>query len=226
MRISTLIAVVVLSTSGCLPYAVGMTAATVPRGDVVTGTSTSLVKGANALRRGDVVTLPTFDVESRYGINTRTDYGVRVTSLSGVVGSLKRRLDANEAGASLAGQAEVGVVNLGQHVYGGVALMASTSEDRPTVLYGGARLMAVAPIVRDAVYDRPTAGGFAGMRVATASIDLYPELGVYHDHSALELRTSTWIVVPSLSLRLRSDHIRHRPRVPRRPPWERGWRGR
>lgn len=206
--------------SGCLPYAVGMTAETVAQGEVVTGWSSSLVKGSNALRRGDAITLPTFDYEARWGIDPRTDYGVRVTSLSGVVGSVKRRFNDIDDEVWLSGQAEIGVVNAGQHAFGGATLLASSSDTRKDGVYGGVRVMAVSPIVQDAVYDHPTAGGFLGVRIATRTVDLYPELGVFHDRSALQLRTSDWIVVPSISVRVRADHIR-RPRIPRRPPWVR-----
>lgn len=214
-----LLSAAALGATGCLPYAVGMTAETVPQGEVVTGVSSSLVKGSNALRRGDVITLPTVDYEARYGIDTRTDYGFRITSLSGVVGSVKRRLNDVDDDVLVTGQAELGVVNAGNHAYGGATLLASSSDTRTNGVYGGVRVMAVSPIVRDAVYDKPTAGGFAGVRIATMTFDLYPELGVFHDPSALNLRTSDWIVVPSISVRMRADHIR-RPRVPRRPPWE------
>ena len=61
--------------------------------------------------------------------------------------------------------------------------------------------MHVLPISSGAVSDTPTVGVFGGMRLRIGtSFSLSPELGVYHDQSALGLRDSDVILVPSITL--------------------------
>jgi hypothetical protein len=60
--------------------------------------------------------------------------------------------------------------------------------------------MHVVPISSGAVTDRPSAGVFGGMRLRVGdSFSISPELGVYYDHSALELRDRNVIVIPSVT---------------------------
>jgi hypothetical protein len=66
--------------------------------------------------------------------------------------------------------------------------------------YGGLRVSQVAPIARGAVHDSPTAGGCMGLRIGREDLGVSPEVGFYHDRSALELRSSDYIFVLSVDL--------------------------
>jgi hypothetical protein len=59
--------------------------------------------------------------------------------------------------------------------------------------------MQVAPLHSDAVHDRPTAGGFVGVRFGRATFGVSPEIGVFYDHSALGVRKGNVVVVPTLA---------------------------
>jgi len=193
--------------TGCLPYSMASTAATVAPGEVRVMGSMAVVGSAGKLRREGDVRLPMTDAEARSGIDERSDMGVRVTSGTGLVVSYKRRFIGTTGGAALAGQIEGGFVNLGLHALGGVSLVASSNESRSAAVYGGARLLAVAPLSAGAVRDTPTMGGFLGVRWGNKAFALLPEVGVFHDRPALGLglRKSSWIVVPAISVSFAAD---------------------
>jgi hypothetical protein len=56
----------------------------------------------------------------------------------------------------------------------------------------------VAPLSSSAPSDSPTAGGFLGLRIGTEQLGVSPEVGVYYDRSALEVRSRDVIVVLAL----------------------------
>lgn len=203
-----LAAVVAVFATGCIPYSVGSTARTVPAGKH-TKASTAFVIPNGFEAKGDsaTATMPGVDSELRYGIDARSDLGIRVPSWSGVVVNYKRRLDAvpatPNADTSVAVSLMVGggFVNWGQHAEGELSLLASAREDRQLVPYGGLRVIQVAPLSRDVPHDRPTAGGFLGLRIGGPDASVAPEIGIYYDHSALGVRRSDVIFVPSITIR-------------------------
>ena len=151
--------------------------------------------------------MPGIDSELRYGIDPRSDVGIRIPSWSGIVVNYKHRLDAVPAspaadtGAALSIMAGGGFVNWGEHAEGELSLLASAREDRQLVPYGGLRVVQVVPLSRGAPSDRPTAGGFVGLRIGSHDVSVAPELGVFYDHSALGVRRGDVIVVPSVTIR-------------------------
>ena len=193
-------------TTGCIPYAVGSTARTVPAGDHVR-TTTAFVIPNGVEDKGDSVaaTIPGLDSEMRFGIDNRSDWGVRVPSWSGVVVNYKRRLDAVPAaaaadtGVALSLMTGGGLVNWGQHAHFELSLLASGREDRKAVPYGGLRVMQVVPLNSAAPSDRPTAGAFLGWRIGSRTLGVAPELGVFYDHSALHIRRGDVVIVPSVT---------------------------
>ncbi|HEX8850683.1 MAG TPA: hypothetical protein VF761_14230 [Gemmatimonadaceae bacterium] len=197
-----------LSLGGCIPYSVGSTARTVPQGQH-TRASTAFVIPNGFEVKGDstAATIPGLDTELRYGIDDRSDFGVRIPSWSGVVVNYKHRLDAKPAGAAadtgvaVSVMAGGGFVNWGEHAEGELSLLVSAREDRRVVPYGGLRVIQVVPLSSDAASDRPTAGGFLGLRLGRGDAGVTPEIGVYYDHSALGIRRSDLIIVPSITLR-------------------------
>jgi hypothetical protein len=189
-----------LLSTACLPYGVGATAGTVRPG-VTTSTVTFSSVGSAGSLRNDGFRLPAFDSEYRTGLDARTDYGLRITSMSGLVGSYKRRIAGEDTRAGVALQAEVGVVNFGSHAMAGGTLIVSGNEFASAVGFSGVRILAVTPMSAGAVYDSPTAGAFLGIRFRDGPIVVSPELGVFYDRSALRIRRSNWILVPSISVR-------------------------
>ena len=96
-------------------------------------------------------------------------------------------------------------MNWGEHAETEVTLLASGRENGVLTPYGGLRVMHVLPMSRNAVHDTPTAGGFIGMKLRFGDMDVSPELGVYHDQSALGVRSTSYIIVPGVSLSRRRD---------------------
>lgn len=196
------------SLGACIPYSVGSTARTVPAGKH-TRSSTAFVIPNGFEAKGDTAaaTMPGLDTELRYGIDDRSDFGVRIPSWSGVVVNYKRRLDAKpvaaaaDTGTAVSLLAGGGFVNWGQHAEGELSLLVSAREDRSIVPYGGLRVIQVVPLSRDVPSDRPTAGGFLGLRLGNGETGITPELGIYYDHSALGIRRSDLIIVPSITFR-------------------------
>lgn len=201
LTLRCLSSVVWILSTACLPYGVGATAATVRPG-VVTKTMTFSSVGSAGSLRNDGVRVPALDHEYRSGLDARSDYGVRITSMSGLVGSYKRHVAGEDRRPGVALQGELGIVNFGSHAMAGGTLIVSGNEFATSVGYAGLRVLAVTPISEGAVYDAPTAGAFVGIRVGDGPLMVAPELGVFYDRSALKLRRSNWILVPSISLRL------------------------
>jgi hypothetical protein len=141
------------------------------------------------------------DPELRYGNDDRSDFGIRFPSYSGVVVNYKRRLNGatTDPGVAIAAMYGAGILNMGNHAHVEFTIMASGPEGVFTP-YGGLRAMKVFPISEGAVHDSPTLGGYAGFKLEGEWISISPELGVYHDHSALGIRKGSLIIVPAFTL--------------------------
>ena len=199
----TTAALTLAGITGCLPYTVGSTAHTVPQGQSTRSAIVYYIPDAISLS-GDSIASPMrgTDLEMRYGLDDQSDIGFRVPAYSGAVFTYKRRVAGTsqpESGA-MSVMAGGGFVNWGEHAETEVTLMASGPGGGIVTPYGGLRIMQVFPLSRSAVRDTPTAGGYVGMRLRFADIDVSPELGVYHDRSALGVRSTSYIVVPGVSI--------------------------
>ncbi len=190
-------------TIGCIPLTVGSTARPVPEGDWASSTSLYVVPNSfhdsasdRSLSRVGV------DSEWRFGLDDRSDIGVRIPSASGVVANYKRRLNgASDArGAAVAMMVGGGFLNLGDHAHLEATLIASAEDNRRFTPYGGIRAMQVFPINRGAVHDSPTIGGFFGTRIGSLTAGISPEIGIFYDRSALGIRNGTLLIVPSITL--------------------------
>jgi hypothetical protein len=204
------VGLVTIALTGCLPYTVGSTAKTVAAGETIrTGivyvipNAVNLDGEVNSMMRGT-------DFEFRRGIDDRSDIGLRIPSMSGLVLTYKHRLAGTSApeSAALSVMAGGGLVNLGEHAEGELTVLASAREDQTVTTYGGLRVMHTLPLSSLAVRDTPSAGGFLGIRIRFADIDVSPEIGVYRDRSALELRSRSYIVVPGVSITPRGARAR------------------
>jgi hypothetical protein len=203
LRSRTTAALTLASMTGCLPYTVGSTAHTVPKGQSTRSAIVYYIPDAIDLS-GDSIASPMrgSDLEMRYGLDDKSDLGFRVPAYSGAVFTYKRRVAGTSAPESpaVSVMAGGGFVNWGEHAESEVTLMASGRGGGIVTPYGGLRVMQVFPMSRSAVHDSPTAGGYVGVRLRFGDMDVTPELGVYHDKSALGVRSTSYIVVPGVSI--------------------------
>jgi hypothetical protein len=203
--------------TACIPYTVGTTAQPVPVGDrAVTFVayampSVNVLDSARANRPSSASTLGS-DGEVRWGLDQRSDMGVRITSGSGVVLNYKRLLSDTASRTRLAFLTGGGIVNAAQHGHVEFTLLASGWEPatrRPDgsndgrvliVPYGGLRAMQVLPLAEGAVRDRPTVGAFFGARIGSVDYGVSPEIGVFYDHSAMRVRKRDIVVIPAIAV--------------------------
>jgi hypothetical protein len=193
-------------STACLPYSLGSTAQTVAPGERRITSTLWIMPNGIGLRDDSLAqahTLRGFDSETRWGIDDASDFGLRVPSGTGLVATYKRRVlgYAHPDSGALAWQAGLGIVNVAEHALVELSLLASGPRRGGATLYGGARVMQVAPISEGAVHDLPSIGALAGVRLSIGDVEVLPELAVYHDPSALHIRKSDIIYVPSVSVR-------------------------
>jgi hypothetical protein len=208
MRMTRLLALSLtpLLLTSCIAYSVGTTARPVPKGEFQPNLSAYFIP--NGIERvdndGDTnkgLAYASADFEGRWGLSDRSDLALRTPGGSGAIVSYKRLLNGVNDPERMAVSSIVGagIVNFGNHAYMEGGLIASGRESR-RVPYGGVRVMHVLPISSGAVSDTPTAGVFGGVRMRIGdNFSISPELGVYYDKSALELRTRNVVFIPSLT---------------------------
>ncbi len=190
-------------SGACTPYTVASTARTVPQGERARTTVFYVVPGgARSADDSSSVSMPGFDLEQRFGLDDRSDLGIRIPTMSGVIVTYKRRLtavtdrDAGGTAIMLGG----GFVNGAQHAHGEVTLITSGREGGQVTPYGGIRALQVAPLSSVAVSDSPTIGGFGGVRLGQRDAGVSLELGVFYDRSALKLRRGDVVIVPAINV--------------------------
>jgi hypothetical protein len=196
-------ALLIVYTAGCIPLTVGSTAKPVPVGTTVYSTSMYVVPNSV----DDTVDRRSFprygiDPEVRFGLDDRSDIGVRAPSFSGIVANYKRRLNGASSGpgAATAIMLGGGLVNWGDHAHFEATLITSAADNDRFTPYGGIRAMQVIPLNRGAVHDSPTLGGFFGARIGTLMAGISPEIGVFYDHSALKLHKGNILFVPAITI--------------------------
>lgn len=209
-RHGTLAIATAAALAGCIPYPAATTAATLAPNEVTTsgivgtvpvGFGWSQFDSSRAVARG---LRPLVDWETRVGLDSRSDFGLRFTTWSGAVATYKRQFGPNAGRAGddrwrFALMPGIGVVNMGDHAHFEGTAIVSSGWKGAKEFYGGLRVMQVVPLSRDAVRDRPTRGGFVGARLGDRLRNVGFELAVFHDPSALGLNPRDVIVVPSLS---------------------------
>lgn len=194
-----------LLLTGCIAYSVGTTARPVPKGEFQPNLSVYFVpNGIEDVNEDggtdESLAYGSADFEGRWGLSERSDLGLRVP-VGGAIINYKRMLnpvnDPERSAVAVMGGA--GIVNWGNHAYFELGLISSGREDT-SVPYGGIRVMHVLPLSSGAVSDKPTAGIFGGVRFrVSTTFSFSPELGIYYDESALELRKRNFVVIPSIS---------------------------
>jgi len=193
----------IIYTAGCIPLTVGSTAQPVPVGTTVHSMSMYVVP--NSVHDSiDNRSYPRYgiDPEVRFGLDDRSDIGVRAPSFSGIVANYKRRLNgvSQAPGTATAIMVGGGLVNWGDHAHLEATLITSAEDNDRFTPYGGIRAMQVIPINKGAVHDLPTLGGFFGARIGTRTTGISPEIGVFYDHSALRLRKGNVLIVPAITI--------------------------
>lgn len=197
--------VMVALLPSCISYSVGTTARPVPKGEFQPNLGVYFVPNGIEERGQDgventAVAYASADFEGRWGLDEKSDLALRVP-VGGVIVSYKRLINGpndpqRPAVSTIVGG---GIVNFGNHAFVEAGLIASGREDG-SVPYGGIRAMQVLPLSSGAVSDTPSAGFFGGMRLRVGtSFSLSPELGVYYDESALEIRERNFVVIPSVT---------------------------
>lgn len=192
--------------TSCISYSVGTTARPAPPGAFEQASSVYFIPNGIETTDSDGdaddgLAYASADWQGRWGLSDRSDLSLRIPAGSGVIVTYKRLLNgANDPDrTAISAIVGTGIVNFGNHAFGEVGLIASGPE-RGHVPYGGVRMMHVVPISSGAVHDTPTAGIFGGVKLRmNERFSMSPELGVYHDKSALGLRKSDVIVVPSIT---------------------------
>lgn len=214
MRPLALLAALVLTAAGCVPYAVGTTAATVPERQVEPSAVLQLASARRDLDDDDEPSGPTLALgnEARLGLDARSDVGLRLTGFGGVTATYKRRLSGSgENGtAFLVGAGVVGA----SHVHTEATLVVSRARFRGALgeslgsrvaPYGGVRVQDLEPFAEDALDTQPAIGVFAGARLGWPDLGLSPEIGVFYSPSPLS-GDRRFIVVPSVTVR--GDRLR------------------
>ncbi len=199
--------VALLSLAGCLPYTMGSTAATVEPHRV--SRTLMMRRTERALSLKNDLDLLDIDAEFRTGIDERSDAGIRITSISGLTFSYKRRLLGERGAAGLAAQGELGLLGMGEAGLAGVSAVASARESDFFTPYGGVRVLATAPF-KSTTQSRPPAYGiFLGARVGSEFVGISPEFAFFHDRMRRDSATTFgpipttgngWLFVPSVTL--------------------------
>ncbi|HEU4883122.1 MAG TPA: hypothetical protein VFT45_12770 [Longimicrobium sp.] len=195
-----------LSAAACIPYATGTTALTTPRGEMEPSASVYFIPGGLERLTVDSVGGSYFGIDSemRMGLDDRSDLGIRAAGWMGLVLNYKHRIDGRPGaeGPALSYMVGTGVVNAGEHAYLEASLLASGRPgggEAGATPYGGIKTMYVLPLTDEAVSDDPSVGAFAGLRIGTEAFAISPEIAVFYDRSALDVRDSDWIIVPSFT---------------------------
>jgi hypothetical protein len=210
----TVHAAILMLSAACIPYTVGTTAQPVRPGESVQSVAMTVMPEVGSLDSTRGHSFLSSDAETRRGIDSLSDFGIRLVSMSGIVANYKRLVSRTDSPLLVALSGGGGFVNLGEHALFEATVLVSANERFPggpgstelprttnTVIpYAGLRLMQVAPLSSAAVHDEPTAGILAGVRFGRQSFGLSLEVGVFHDPSALEVRQNDWVVVPALVL--------------------------
>jgi hypothetical protein len=196
-----------LSGTACIPYTVGTTAQTERPGHSSRAVSMYVIPNGISLdtTRAQGHSLRGSDLEVRYGLDARSDLGIRIPAASGMVVTYKRRLgaDTSSTRAAVALMGGGGLVNFGEHALAQFTLVASGRQSaQPGISpYGGLHAVQVAPLSSGATHDTPTVGLFAGLRMGDGENAVSPELAVFYDHSALHIRRGDLLIVPSITVR-------------------------
>lgn len=205
MRAYLLVLFAGLVASGCIPYAVGTTAEPVPARTVVPSTVVQVAVGQPKINAdpGDPderTTSFSFDSEARFGLDERSDAGVRLAGSSGIVATYKRQLTPSGprriATAVIVGG---GLLGLGSHAHFEATFVGSWPYSPTMTPYGGLRVQHALALGDDDPTPDPAIGAFAGIRLGEPDLGISPELGIFYSPTDSFMETD-WVVVPSITV--------------------------
>jgi hypothetical protein len=204
----TLILFANTALTGCISYTVGQSAETTAMGERSASSSINLVNGTLKSNSDTIsTTRPSVDNEMRFGIDNRSDIGLRVTSFSGFMVSWKRQLSRPDSSRFIENRSRTslmlggGVLNLASHAALEATLITSGPWSTAGQWYSAARVIQVAPIRSGAKNDDPTFGVVMGYLFGNREQSVGPEIGVYYDRSVLGLNKNRVLVIPSIVIR-------------------------
>lgn len=209
-RLALLAALAVSGLAGCVPYAVGTTAATVQPRAIEPSAVLQVASGRRDLGRDDEPKGAALMLgnEARLGLDERSDVGLRLIGLNSLTATYKRRL-AGPLGSDEGVAVIVGAgVLVPRHLHFEATVVASPGplEVAPRITpYAGLRLQDLTPFSDDALATSPAVGLFVGGRFGWPDLALSPELGVFYSPSPF-LGDDDVIVVPSVTIR--GDRLR------------------
>ena len=210
LTLLALVASVTVGASGCVPYSVGATAATVAPREIEPSTILQVTSGRRDLLEDDEPKGAGLMLgnEARLGLDARSDVGVRIVGLGSVTATYKRRLaglPGQDAGVSLlVGAGVVGAT----HLHAEATLVASPGPLAPAsqiVPYGAIRLQDLTAFAPDALGSAPALGLVIGGRFGWPDLAVSPELGVFYSPSPFA-GDDDLILVPSVTVR--GDRLR------------------
>ena len=200
-----------LACTGCISYTVGMGAETVAPGERASSSSVNLVPGTIGdsvnSTSGTPTRRPSIDSDFRFGLDDRTDLGVRVNTYSGFMLTWKRQLTRADTSARVENRARTaimlgtGLVNMAEHAAVEATITTSAPWTNAGQFYAAARVTQVVAITGTARRDDPVFGFAFGHLFGDRSNSVGPELGVYYDRSVLGLNSSRILVIPSIVVR-------------------------
>ena len=194
-----------LAANGCIPYAVGTTAEPAPVGTVVPSTVALVAVGQPKINAdpGDPderTTSFSFDSEARFGLDERSDAGVRLAGSSGIVATYKRQLTPSGprriATAVMVGG---GLLGLGSHAHFEGTFVGSWPYSPTMTPYGGLRVQHALALGDDDPTPNPAIGAFAGVWLGEPDLGVSPELGIFYSPTDAFMETD-WVVVPSITV--------------------------
>ncbi|MEM1054488.1 MAG: hypothetical protein AAGI52_03100 [Bacteroidota bacterium] len=191
-----------LALSGCaVPYNVGQTAQTTPKGAVLPD-ATFQYASHDRLREPDEDDGPTFMISNgvHLGLDAYSDVGLRLVGPGAVV-TYARRLTGDpgsEAGTTVIGGGGI-LLGEGGHAHLEASVVTSSDPFGELTPYGGARLQFLGPFGSDNE-SVGAIGVFGGLRLGQPDLAILPEIGIFYSPTDRFGETS-WIVAPSVSVR-------------------------
>lgn len=206
---AAVLALVVLA-SGCVPYAVGGTPATVAPRAVEPNATLQIASGRRDLDRDDGPKGAALLVgnAARLGLDERSDVGLALYGLNTLVATYKRKVAGPVLGdRGVAVVAGAGIVGLSHaHLEATVVVSPGPLEAAPEVVpYAAVRLQDLTPFAGGAADSAPALGLVVGGRFGWPDLALSPELGVFYSPSPVAGDDDV-IVVPSVTVR--GDRLR------------------
>ena len=193
---------VLVPLAGCaVPYNVGQTARTTPKG-VAVPSATFQYASHDRLREPGDDDNPAFMLSNgvRLGLDERSDIGLRIVGVGAVV-TYGRRLTGmpgTDAGTTLLAGGGI-LFGGGGHAHLEASVVTSAASIGELTPYGGVRAQYLGPFGNDNENVFAT-GVFGGIRFGEPNLAIAPELGLFYSPTS-GFGESDLVVVPSVTVR-------------------------